>query len=102
MGDRWFSRESKQNLMAPPFSSASHVHEEFLILMECVIYLKCVEVEKNGNHKSSWVVVNYCFTVGSPWWWWWCGGEGVELLKMKLETLTWGPGSPFLITKLCS
>lgn len=83
MGDRCFSREGIQSLMAPPFSSASHVHEEFLILMECVIYLKFVEMEKNGNYKSSWVVVNYCFTVGSP------GG----LLKMKLETLTWGPGS---------
>lgn len=43
-------------------------------------------MEKNGNRKSSWVVVNYCFTVGSP----------GRLLKLKLGTLTRGPGSPFL------
>lgn len=83
---RCFSREGTQSLVAPSFSSASHAHEEFLIRMECVICLKCVEVEKNGNRKSSWVVVNYCFAVGSP------GG----LLKVKLETLRWGPGSPWL------
>lgn len=55
----------KSFLMAPLFSSSNHFHGEFLILMECVICLGCIEVEKTGNHNSSWVVVNYCFTVGS-------------------------------------
>lgn len=84
MGDRCFSREGIQKIL--PDGSAlllcqPRSHTDGMCYIPQTHW-----VEKNRNRKSSWVVVNYCFTVGSP----------GRLLKMKSETLTWGPGRPFL------